>query len=78
MNTTFVIKYTYHYIPESGCPCCSESERTIFIYDNNGYLFFYDYGVDLWAENEEQLREFINDQCPQYNNFTVHDDTVWF
>jgi hypothetical protein len=77
--TEYTIKYEYEYIDHE-CPCCAYSDKTITIYENNRTDGVYTSSFDtfLIAEDENVLREFINDYYPEYNDFSVHEDTRWF
>lgn len=76
----YVIQYQYdtYYI---GCDCCSESTSEIHIYEehrvNDGVYTSYIEHADL-IEDEDELREYINKTCPEFNNFDVHPDTHYF
>lgn len=73
----YIIKYTYDNV-DVGCSCCNYSERELFIYDDTGERVLYLYDPDLWAENSLDLKEYIDTHYPEYSNFIVHSDTVWF
>lgn len=76
----YIIQYEYdsYY---TGCGCCSESSSEIHIYEEHrvrdGVYTSYIGHTDL-IEDEEELREYINNTCPEFNNFDVHPDTRYF
>lgn len=74
---SYVIKYEYDNY-EEGCGCCSYSEQTLTVYDQNNNIVFETEYPGVWAEDEEELRFYIHTNYPEYNNFVVHEDTRWF
>jgi hypothetical protein len=73
----YVIKYEYDNYEEP-CECCSYSEQTLTVYDANNAVILENNNVGVWAGNEHELREYVGDKYPEYNNFSVHEDTRWF
>lgn len=73
----YTIKYEYDSYTE-GCGCCSYSEEILTIYDANQEVLIENNIVSAWVENEHELREYIAAKYPEYNNFIVHPDTLWF
>lgn len=72
----YVIKYEYNWW-EEGCGCCTNSESTVEIYQGRLDAYMSQFNVPP-LENEQELREYIQEYHPEYNDFTVHEDTVWF
>jgi len=72
----YVIKYEYYWY-EEGCGCCSNSESSVEIYVNRLDAYESSFSVPL-MEDEAELRQYINDNHPEYNGFVVHEDTRWF
>jgi hypothetical protein len=72
----YVIKYEYYWY-EEGCGCCSNSESTVEIYHNRLDAYMSSFSVPI-MEDEDELRKYINDYHPEYNDFVVHEDTQWF
>lgn len=72
----YVIKYEYYWY-EEGCGCCTGSESTVEIFDNRLDAYMSGFGVPI-MQDEDELREYIHEYYPEYDNFTVHEDTRWF
>lgn len=73
----YTIKYTYDNYVES-CECCSYSEQELTVYDKEGNVLIDGINAGMWPENESELRVYIDETYPEYNDFVVHDDTRWF
>lgn len=72
----YVIKYEYYSWTE-GCGCCSKSESTVEIFQGRLDAYMSSFNVPL-MENESELQEYIKEYYPEYSDFTVHEDTLWF
>lgn len=72
----YVIKYEYNWW-EEGCGCCTYSESTVEIYQGRLDAYMSQFNVPI-MENEQELREYIQEYHPEYNDFTVHEETFWF
>lgn len=76
----YIIQYEYDSY-DLGCGCCSASSSEIHIYEEHRvndcvYTSYIQYTSLI--EDEEELREYINNACPEFNNFDVHPDTRYF
>lgn len=78
MTVEYVIKYEYEWF-EEGCGCCSSSTSEVHVYETNRTdgTYMSNFYVPL-MEDESELREWIADNYPEYNDFVVHEDTRWF
>lgn len=76
----YIIQYTYDCY-DLGCGCCTESTSEIHIYEEHhvdvGIYTSHIEHADL-IEDDNELREYINNTCPEFNNFDVHPDTRYF
>jgi len=74
----YVIQYEY-WSWSLGCDCCHDYSSEVHIYETSredgAYMSSFSIGL---MENEEELREYINEYHPEYNDFVVHKDTKWF
>jgi len=77
MTNQYVIKYTYDSYVE-GCECCSYSAQELTVFDSLGNVLIETDIVGGWAENESELRVYIDETYPEYNDFVVHEDSRWF
>lgn len=75
--TKYTIKYTYDNYVE-GCGCCSYSEQELTVYDNEGNILIDGINAGMCPENESELRVYIDETYPEYNDFVVHEDSRWF
>ena len=70
-----VVQYWYSSY-DLGCGCCSDSDSYINVWVDGKLV-----EDERWFSlilNEEELREEISAQYPQYNGFEVHEDTQYF
>jgi len=72
----YVIKYEYDWWPE-GCGCCSNSESSLEIFQGRLDSYMSSFNVPCMAD-ESELRDYINEYYPEYSDFTVHEETMWF
>lgn len=74
----YVIKYEYNSWVD-GCGCCSWSDSEVHIYrasrEDGAYMS--NFTVPLMM-SEGELRDFINEYWPEYNDFAAHEDSRWF
>lgn len=75
----YVMMYEYQMI-DLGCGCCHDYESRLTVYessraDEGVYTSSFEVGL---MENEEELREYIAEHHPEYNDFVVHEDCRWF
>lgn len=72
----YVIKYEYYWWNE-GCECCTNSTSEVEIYQGRTDAYMSSFSTPL-MEDEAELREWIADNYPEYNDFVVHEDTRWY
>lgn len=74
----YIIKYEYYWWSES-CGCCSYSDSEVHIYETSredgAYMSCFTVPVMM---SEGELRDYINQYHPEYNDFVVHEDCRWF
>lgn len=74
----YVITYEYNYYPACGSGCCHDSRGDIHIYEYHQWergiytSCLEDVG---YISNEQELREYIDKNCPEFNDFIVDPDT---
>lgn len=72
----YVLKYRYD-TWSMGCDCCHDSSSEINVYDSEGnWVDEISYAPCI--EDEDELRNYIRESYPQWSDFEVHDETVWF
>ena len=76
----YTITYDYDFY-QLGCECCSDWESEVTIYDtlrddNQDQLRTYEscFSVPMMY-SEKQLREYINSNYPEWNDFEIDPDT---
>lgn len=75
----YVILYQYEWW-DLGCGCCSDSGAEIHIYESHRVeegVYTSHIAYAGYIEDEVELRQYINDVCPEFNNFDVHPDTQY-
>lgn len=70
----YVIQYTFHWV-QLGCDCCTDWESEIHVYEehrvDDGVYTSYMGDLTIMYD-EDDLRKYINDNCPEFNNFELH------
>lgn len=74
----YIIKYTYDWV-QLGCDCCTDWDSEIHVYEehrvNDGVYTHYASTPTIY--DEDDLREYINTACPEFNNFDLHPDSYF-
>lgn len=73
----YVIQYTFDWV-QLGCDCCTDWETEIHVFEEHrvaeGVYTHYASNIDSLYD-EEELRAWVNDEIPEFNNFELHEDT---
>ena len=72
------MKYKILYMYEwwsLGCDCCTDSSSEVTITQDG--VFVNSFGIAL-MENEDELREYMDQLHPEFKGFEVDPDSEWF
>lgn len=74
----YVIMYTYDWV-HLGCDCCTDWESEIHVYEEHRVAegVYTHYSSIPTMYDEDDLREYINTECPEFNNFDLHPDSYF-
>ena len=73
----YELEYRYDWW-ELGCGCCSDSETSLTVRATDSSMPLHILNNVGLHSNEEELREWVEHNLPQYADFSVHPDTEWF
>lgn len=74
----YVIQYTYDWI-QQGCDCCVDWDSEMSVFEEHRvHEGVYTYHSNIPTMYDEQdLRQYVNETCPEFNNFELHPNSYF-